>query len=210
MSFFKENRHLMVAAIIISFAAILFLGFVRANLQAANSGKILTNEIIRLHVLANSDSEQDQEIKLLVRDAIQEMLTPLLADVGSVEEVRNIITENLDAIQFASTRILENSDTEYGNVSAQLNNAVDFPNMTYGGILLPRGSYEALQVVIGEGEGQNWWCVVFPNLCLVDIAVYDDLSQEQLAELAANLNGNVDIRPRFMVAEIWEKIRGLF
>lgn len=125
---------------------------------------ILNDEVIRLHVVANSDSQEDQDIKLQVRDAVNDYLGELLANVTSVEEAKAYIQESLPKIQKVANEVLIRCGVEPDAV-------VTFCKETFGTRLydtfrLPAGLYEALRITIGEGEGQNWWCVAFPTLCV--------------------------------------------
>ena len=125
---------------------------------------ILNDEVIRLHVVANSDAQEDQDIKLQVRDAVIDYLGELLANVTSVEEAKAYIQESLPKIQKVANEVLIRCGVEPDAV-------VTFCKETFGTRLydtfrLPAGLYEALRITIGEGEGQNWWCVAFPTLCV--------------------------------------------
>ena len=125
---------------------------------------ILNDEVIRLHVVANSDSQEDQDIKLQVRDAVNDYLGEVLANVTSVEEAKAYIQESLPKIQKVANEVLIRCGVEPDAV-------VTFCKETFGTRLydtfrLPAGLYEALRITIGEGEGQNWWCVAFPTLCV--------------------------------------------
>jgi len=127
----------------------------------------MTDQLIRFHVLANSDSEQDQELKRAVRDAILKEVSPQLAVSQSLEESRQILKQVRPDMESIGRSVVKmwgkdySVRTEYGHFS--------FPTKSYGSLVLPAGDYEALRVVIGEGEGSNWWCVLFPPLCFVDI-----------------------------------------
>ena len=126
-----------------------------------------SDQLIRFHVLANSDSEQDQELKRAVRDAILKQVSPRLALSQSLEESRDILKRLGTEIEDIGRSVVigRKKDysvrTEYGHFS--------FPTKSYGSLILPAGEYEALRVVIGEGQGSNWWCVLFPPLCFIDI-----------------------------------------
>ena len=126
-----------------------------------------SDQLIRFHVLANSDSEEDQELKRAVRDVILKEVSPQLARSKSLEESRQIIMQVRPDMESIGRSVVKtwgkdySVQTEYGNFS--------FPTKSYGSLLLPAGNYEALRVVIGEGQGSNWWCVLFPALCFVDI-----------------------------------------
>lgn len=121
-------------------------------------------DCIRLHVIANSDSEEDQAVKLKVRDAVLKAAGELIS-VETAAEARGEIMRSGGALAEAAERTLRENGMDYG-ASLYLGR-FDFPDRTYGNELYPAGRYEALRVVLGEGAGQNWWCVVFPPLCLV-------------------------------------------
>lgn len=130
--------------------------------------KDLAGSVLRLHVIANSDEEEDQELKLKVRDKVLAYMNEIGANATTKEEAIQIASSHLDEFQqVARTVILENGydypvDVQIGNFS--------FPTKTYGDISLPSGYYDALRIKIGKAEGQNWWCVMFPPLCFVDVS----------------------------------------
>lgn len=123
----------------------------------------IASKILRFHVLANSDSNADQEVKEKVRDAVGVYLQPLLQDSESLEETKQIVTENMQQIITVAENTLQENGYTYP-VCARITNT-SFPEKSYGAYTFPKGEYEALQIVIGEGEGQNWWCVLYPNMC---------------------------------------------
>lgn len=113
--------------------------------------------------MANSDSNADQEVKEKVRDAVGVYLQPLLQDSESLEETKQIVTENMKQIITVAENTLQENGYAYP-VCARITHT-SFPEKSYGAYTFPKGEYEALQIVIGEGEGQNWWCVLYPNMC---------------------------------------------
>ncbi|MEY8303453.1 stage II sporulation protein R [Anaerosalibacter bizertensis] len=125
------------------------------------------DNIIRFHVIANSDSTPDQELKLEVRDRILEEVGGEFDSSKNIDESRKIIEENLNKIKNIAEDQIKKEGKDY-KVEVSLGND-KFPTKTYGDLTLPAGEYEALKVVIGEGKGKNWWCVMFPPLCFVDI-----------------------------------------
>lgn len=127
-------------------------------LQPAIAGKIL-----RFHVLANSDSTQDQNLKEKVRDAIGAYIEPYLADADSLEQTRTIVGEHMEEIVDTAEAVIVAEGYDY-KVDAEITRT-DFPVKTYGEYTFPAGEYEALEVTIGEGTGHNWWCVLYPNMC---------------------------------------------
>ncbi len=135
----------------------------------------IAGKIIRFHVRANSDAELDQELKLKVRDAIGSCMQPLLSGVGDIEKSRKIIKASLPKIERTAEETIAAQGFSYP-VTASLA-TVEFPQKTYGSYTFPAGLYEALEVVIGEGKGQNWWCVMYPNLCFYN-SVYEVVGKD--------------------------------
>ncbi len=126
----------------------------------------VTSAVIRFHVRANSDSDEDQALKLLVRDGILEMLGPELAEAEDKDEARSIMEKKLAEIERTGETIVQAAGYDY-EVHAYLTTE-EFPMKSYGDLLFPAGEYEALRVDIGKQEGANWWCVMYPGLCFVD------------------------------------------
>ena len=124
----------------------------------------LKSELIRLHVVAASDSHEDQAIKLRVRDAVLESLRQGLGDAADIDAARAYIRENLPRLEAAANEALAAAGC--GDLATVRLQAEEFAARVYDTLSLPAGVYEALRVTIGEGEGRNWWCVAFPSLCL--------------------------------------------
>lgn len=188
-----------------------------------NGLKTSPDQLIRFHVLANSDSDEDQALKRAVRDAILKEVSPRLAASQSLDESRQILKTLRPEMERIGRSVVQawGKDymvrTEFGHFS--------FPTKSYGSLVLPAGEYEALRVMIGEAKGSNWWCVLFPPLCFVDIehstAVQVDgkpgipiknetvaLVQTQAvkaAELAPKVQKTPNVRFFF-----WEKVKELF
>ncbi|MBC7326409.1 MAG: stage II sporulation protein R [Moorella sp. (in: Bacteria)] len=127
-----------------------------------------SHNLIRLHVIANSDTAADQELKRHVRDAILASVGRSLAAAGDIGAARKMVSYDLAAITAAARAQIKRSGQDYP-VRTEFGD-FPFPTRAYGDIILPAGEYEAVRLVIGEGKGQNWWCVLFPPLCLVDVA----------------------------------------
>ena len=144
----------MIAAIIITL-------FVTTG--AAKNQNALAEKLIRLHVVAASDSDADQTLKLRVRDAVLGALGEQLDGVNDAEAARSVISDNFDTIEATALEEIYASGFDY-DVTVSLR-VEDFPTREYETFSLPTGQYTALRVVIGEGNGKNWWCVVFPPLC---------------------------------------------
>lgn len=140
-------------------------------------------KILRFHVLANSDSPKDQAIKLKVRDAVGGYIEPMLSDSLSLMQTKEIVSANLEGVIKTAEKVLEEEGVDYG-AKAYLTRA-QFPIKTYGEYTFPAGKYEALRVVLGNGEGHNWWCVLYPNMCFRG-SVYEVVgkeAEEQLQEV---------------------------
>ncbi|MGE5592527.1 MAG: stage II sporulation protein R [Betaproteobacteria bacterium] len=126
-----------------------------------------TRNLIRLHVVANSDSEDDQALKLEVRDAILARARTLLGSVKTKEEAWQVLLEKAGELQAAAIDRIRASGKPYGACVEM--GTFAFPERTYGPITVPSGDYDAVRVVLGEGKGQNWWCVLFPPLCFIQV-----------------------------------------
>jgi stage II sporulation protein R len=157
-------RKLIAAALVLVFTA----ACGAYALPEEKKNQDYSKDLIRFHVIANSDSLGDQQLKRQVRDAILEQVGDKFKAVQSVAEAREIVLANLGEIEAAAEREIALRGRDYP-VKASLGH-FDFPAKTYGSFSLPAGNYEAVRVVIGEGQGENWWCVLFPPLCFVDIS----------------------------------------
>ena len=124
------------------------------------------DSLIRFHVIANSDSDEDQQLKLKVKNKVIEYLYPYLSESKSLDDSRQIIKDNMDEVKMLAEEVIREEGYNY-KVNIQLSRE-NFPDKSYGNIVLPQGNYEAFRIIIGEGEGRNWWCVMFPPLCFVD------------------------------------------
>ena len=123
------------------------------------------DDLIRLHVLANSDHPDDQTVKLKVRDAVIEYLTPHLAGAIDSSDARRIVSEQEEALEAVVRDTVAEAGADY---PVRLDTGrFEFPIRAYGGLVLPAGRYEAVRILLGEAEGKNWWCVLFPPLCFV-------------------------------------------
>lgn len=148
-----------------------------------NVSESYKEKLIRFHVIANSDSQEDQSLKLKVRDAVIAHLQPKLQESKSIEESEKIIKSEYKEIEEIGKNIIQENGYTYDvKVGIELSN---FPTKQYSSVVLPAGEYKALKIVIGEGTGKNWWCVMFPPLCFVDeeSGVIDKSTDEKLKEL---------------------------
>ena len=191
-----------------------FLIIAGLALYSASVMKDLKENIVRLHVVADSNDEEAQALKLKVRDSVAQYTAELLKDVESAEESYRILQMNMDKIQ----EIAQDRARAEGcslPVTAQIGD-FEFPVKSYGNITLPTGNYNAVRVTIGEGQGQNWWCVLFPPLCFVDAEatavsasgraqLQENLSEETYAVIE-NPPESEEIQIRFKVVDFFESI----
>lgn len=126
----------------------------------------LAEEVFRFHVLANSNSEADQALKLEVRDEIISYMKKQLPESGSAEETKEWAIEHLEELEEVAEKVIYREGFLY-EAKAEVEK-VAFPGKSYGDITFPAGEYEALRILIGEGKGENWWCVLYPNLCFLN------------------------------------------
>ena len=150
---------------------------VTAKMETAQ--KHMAEEVLRFHVLANSDSKEDQELKMTVKDEVVSWLEAKM-DCDSLEETKNFIRSHLTGIEEVAEETVRREGYSYP-VQAALE-WTDFPEKSYGDVTFPAGSYEALRIQIGEAKGHNWWCVLYPNLCFIDSvqAVVPEKGKKQL------------------------------
>lgn len=121
------------------------------------------HDVLRLHILAPGDSADEQALKLCVRDSVSQYLTPVVSRASSLEEAMYLVGAELDAIEdVARERVKQEGADVDVRVSLE---RCDFPDREYNGVVYPAGEYEALRIELGEAQGQNWWCVIFPPLC---------------------------------------------
>lgn len=145
---------------------VLLCGFVLVR-SGNSSTESINDKLIRFHVVANSDSEEDQNVKLQIRDEILRKYGPIISKSDSRNQSLQLISENLKEIENTANNILSKEGKSYA-AKAVLGESI-FPIKQYGTITLPAGEYTALKVVLGEGGGKNWWCVMFPPLCFIDV-----------------------------------------
>lgn len=178
-----RNWRKLGSGILLAAAIVLVCAVGAAKARQQELVKNLSDKIIRFHVLANSDSEEDQELKLKVRDAVGALMQPELAGVRDKEESRRIICGNLERIADRARKVVEEAGYDYPVTAAVCQ--VDFPEKTYGNYTFPAGEYEALKLTIGAGKGQNWWCVMYPNLCFFNsmYQVVDEEAEESLKQV---------------------------
>ena len=164
--------------LIVSVAFLLLSAYSYVNAVSNN----LADSVFRLHVIANSDSEEDQNLKYKVRDSLIEYMNTLTNDMNTKDDVIKIAKEHIQDFKNIAQNVVKENGYDY-EVNVEIGN-FSFPTKTYGDISFPAGFYDALKVEIGKAEGQNWWCVMFPPLCFVDVTsgVVPEESKENLEE----------------------------
>lgn len=170
----------------------------------------LNDQIIRLHVVADTDDPVDQEVKLLVRDEILRLVNTLKNGAASKEEAMTQLREQLPALQKAANAVLQQAGQKYRAVVSLQEEA--FPTRDYDTFSLPAGVYDSLRVTIGSGEGKNWWCVVFPDLCVpaASAGVEDTAVEAGFSDtLSKTLTKEDGYEVRFWILDCFGKLQNL-
>lgn len=160
----KHKKLILSLALLIISIIYIIHPFILNKETNVNSFK---DQIIRFHIKANSDEKEDQALKLKIRDELLKKMKVQFEKSNSIEETREIIKNNIDNIKYITEEMIKEEGKDF-SVDVSLGNR-NFPTRKYGNITFPSGEYETLQVSIGEGKGENWWCVMFPPLCFVDM-----------------------------------------
>lgn len=198
---YSHHLHRWEAALLMAFAIVLTIGMWASATQGA-----LADEVLRLHVVANSDSDADQAVKLQVRDAILTAATPYLDGVQGQDEAQQALEPHLEELADAGAQVLTQAGMDYP-ITVSITDQW-FPTREYTDFALPAGTYRSLQVILGEGQGHNWWCVVYPPLCLSSVSeesvatsASGVLSEDQIS-LISGQDGEYVLR--FKVLEWWD------
>ena len=174
----------------------------------------IADSVFRLHVIANSDSKEDQELKLKVRDELLSYMNIISKDSTSKQEAMQIADEHKEEFTRIAEKVIKENGYNY-TVNVQIGKA-DFPTKYYGDITLPAGTYDALKVQIGDAKGQNWWCVMFPPLCFVDVStgIVPDNSKQELKQSLDNEEYDLisktddnEISFKFKIVELFQNWR---
>ena len=203
-----------------NFSLIVFLIFIYVFICAQNYVSAVSNNlsdaVFRLHVLANSDSAEDQALKLKVRDSLLNYMNDICSNCTTKEEAISLANENKKNFQQIAEQTISENGYNYP-VKINIDNFY-FPTKNYGDITLPAGFYDALRVEIGKAKGKNWWCVMFPSLCFIDVSsgIVDDSAKENLEKnleeesysIISDKN-NSEIKLKFKLIELFAE-KGLF
>lgn len=170
---------------------------------AQNISTDIASSVFRLHVIANSDSKEDQDLKYKVRDNLLKYMNKICKNCTSKEDAISLVEKNKDIFKQIALDTISNEGFSY-DVNINIGN-FEFPTKNYGDISLPAGLYDALRVEIGEAKGQNWWCVMFPPLCFVDISsgivpeeskevLQDNLTEEEFALISDKSSDEIQFK----------------
>lgn len=209
----KKN---IFTAFVILFLLFIYVTICANSYVSAVSSKI-SSSVFRLHVIANSDSQEDQNLKYIVRDKVLEYMNTLVdTNISSKEETMRIVSENLESFKSIAQDTVYENGYDY-EVNVEIGNFA-FPTKNYGDISLPSGYYDALRVSIGDAKGKNWWCVMFPPLCFVDVSS-GVVPEESKANLEENLSdeeyelisgSSTEFEVKFKVVEFFENFKNTF
>lgn len=208
----KKRNHFFI--LILISLAVMFLFFETQTKVAnatMNASVKIPDESIRLRILANSNSEADQKLKREIRDEVNAQITTWVGELSSISEAREIIRKQLPAIETIVQTKLDEAGLEK-TFSVELNK-VAFPTKMYGEYIYPAGQYEAVLITLGEGEGKNWWCVLFPPLCFLDFENGDAVKEnkDSKADVAETASAEEteqadEIQTKFFVVELFHSL----
>lgn len=187
----------------------LLIGLMALSFLPVHGEEKIYDTVVRLHVLANSDSEEDQALKLRVRDAVLDATSPLVKDCTSQEEAVEILSAHIPDLESAAAAVIRQEGYDYP-VTVLLGEE-EYPTRTYESCAFPAGTYVSLRVCIGNAEGQNWWCCLFPPLCLSAATAKEDnedafiqvgLTKDQYGIITET--GKTKYKVRFKILEVIE------
>lgn len=184
----------------------LFIAVISANaFSFSEKCEGIEDSVLRFHILANSDSEADQTLKLKVRDAVLEGTDGWFADCASVPETEQVIAERIDEIEEIASRTISAEGYSYP-VSCKLVH-MDFDARVYDNFTMPPGDYDALRITIGEAGGKNWWCVMYPPLCLPAAMDLEEFKDEFTAEELEMLQNPQNFQVKFKCVELYQQLK---
>lgn len=205
---FMQNTKVKSVIILLLLFILYFFICAQDYVEAVSSD--ISNNVFRLHVIANSDTIEDQNLKYKVRDELLNYMNSLCANITSKEEAILMVENHKEDFKDIALKVIHSEGFNY-DININIGN-FNFPTKTYGDISLPAGMYDALRVEIGNANGQNWWCVMFPSLCFIDIndgiveensknILEDDLSKESYAIVSDK--SNYTIKFKFKILEFF-------
>jgi len=208
----KNDKKLIFISLLLGFLLTSVVTYTITYSESVQKG--IAGEVLRFHVLANSDSDFDQNLKIKVRDGILEKYKNELQKCKSVGETKKFFNDNINSVVSTAKEIIKSNGFDY-NVKAFLGRSV-FPTKAYGDVTFPAGEYEALKIEIGEAKGKNWWCVMFPPLCFVDVSCkkINDQTKQELKNILTEEEYGIVVRSekepsfkiKFKIVELWEEL----
>jgi stage II sporulation protein R len=168
----------------------------------------ISNDVFRLHVLANSDSEYDQSIKLKVRDKVLEYSEDMFKNAASKEQAESLTAENLKNIEQTANDELKRLGCNY-TAKAEIKNMY-FTTREYSAYTLPSGMYDALRITLGKGEGHNWWCVMYPSICLSAASEREERAKTAYSDSEYKIVTNEQPEYKFRIVELFEQLQAIF
>lgn len=196
-----SRKHKIEMSIAISLILSIVLSFWSFGLECNEIRK----DVIRLHILANSDSEEDQTVKLLVRDALLQSGEKLFSGLVTRKDVAETIEEEKENLEAIANKVLRENGFEYTSYIYLVEEY--FATREYEEFTMPAGKYLAVRVILGKGDGHNWWCVMYPPLCIPAVSERTDIDAVLGKNGAKLIKSNTKYEIRFKVVEIFEKIR---
>ncbi len=193
------KKYILEISLALGLCASLIVGALALDTQQDISCKL-----IRLHIIANSDSERDQELKLSVRDEILSKVTELTENCESIEAAQAVILENLTELEKIADDVIAQNGFDYDS-RAELSSAY-FPTREYDTFSLPAGKYNALRIHLGNGEGKNWWCVLFPPVCVSAAEAETEFAENGMTETEVKFitSDKTEYKFKFKLLEIIE------
>ena len=180
-----------------------------ATVSFENDCKGIREEVLRLHVIANSDEDYDQELKLKVRDAVLKSGEAVFSGSEDILSVESEIADKKDVILYSAVETIRSLGYDY-DVKIELARSY-FPTRTYDNLTLPAGYYKAVRVIIGEGKGKNWWCIMFPPLCLPSATKKDEIISDFLSDEEMDIvTSDPDYEVRFWIVEKYYELKNKF
>lgn len=207
-----NNKIYKTLAVLIYFAVLILLIF---GLYSEKVNRNLSGNMIRMHIVANSDSKTDQDIKYLIRDEIVNHMIKKTDELKSKEDAGAYIQNNTEELKTIANRVIADSGLTY---TAEVSyGKYPFPSKRYNNLILPAGYYDSVKIDIGNAEGENWWCVMFPPLCFIDETKgemdgeYFDMLKNELSEdemsiiMAASDSEEIPVEIRFKIVELFQQ-----
>jgi stage II sporulation protein R len=211
------NKNTVLRCVTFTLLFVLLAFCIYCALYSHKISRGLEENIIRLHVVANSNSQEDQALKMDVKNTVIEYMASKLKDSNNINESKNIINTNIESIRKLVCETIKANEKNY---QVEIDTGkYPFPTKTYGDISLPVGNYQALKIKIGKGEGSNWWCVLFPPLCFVDVThgtvpdsvkeeLRNNLTEEEYGIItAADSEKDIPVKIRFKIIEFFQDSR---